>query len=69
MIGRPNNNSIDLNRDFPDLDRILYSNEEEHIQKNNHLMDQVRRLDHLVGLKQILKNMILSELFCSISGM
>jgi len=47
LIGRTNNNSIDLNRDFPDLDRILYSNEEEHIQKNNHLMDQVRRLDHL----------------------
>ena len=48
MIGRANNNSIDLNRDFPDLDRLLYAEEEDRSIHNNHLMDQIRRLDHPV---------------------
>lgn len=46
LKGRANNNSVDLNRDFPDLDRIMYSNEARHVQHNNHLMDQLRGLDH-----------------------
>nr|XP_045582871.1 carboxypeptidase E-like [Procambarus clarkii] len=46
LKGRANNNSVDLNRDFPDLDRIMYSNEARHIMHNNHLMDQLRDLDH-----------------------
>ncbi|XP_046440014.1 carboxypeptidase E-like [Daphnia pulex] len=46
LIGRANNNSVDLNRDFPDLDRLLYSEEEERTVRNNHLMDQIRHLDH-----------------------
>ncbi|XP_071515213.1 carboxypeptidase E-like [Panulirus ornatus] len=46
LTGRENNNSVDLNRDFPDLDRIMYSNEARHIQHNNHLMNQLRGLDH-----------------------
>jgi hypothetical protein len=45
LIGRSNNNSVDLNRDFPDLDRIVYENEGDENMINNHLMDQVRRLD------------------------
>jgi carboxypeptidase E/carboxypeptidase D len=49
LIGRANNNSVDLNRDFPDLDRLLYSEEEERTVRNNHLMDQIRHLDHPVG--------------------
>ncbi|XP_068211125.1 carboxypeptidase E-like [Palaemon carinicauda] len=46
LTGRANNNSVDLNRDFPDLDRIMYSNEIRHVQHNNHLMDHLRALDH-----------------------
>lgn len=48
MIGRSNANGIDLNRDFPDLDRIMFGNEMLHIKNNNHLMDQVKTLDHPV---------------------
>lgn len=48
LIGRANNNSVDLNRDFPDLDRLLYAEEDEPIVRNNHLMDQIRHLDHPV---------------------
>ncbi|XP_044735136.1 carboxypeptidase E-like [Chrysoperla carnea] len=44
LIGRLNNNSVDLNRNFPDLDRIAFSNEENHIYHNNHLLAQVERL-------------------------
>ncbi|ROT74092.1 putative carboxypeptidase E-like [Penaeus vannamei] len=46
LRGRSNNNSVDLNRDFPDLDRIMYSNEARHNNYNNHLMAQLKRLDH-----------------------
>lgn len=46
LLGRENANNVDLNRDFPDLDRIVYSREEG--DKNNHLMDVVKGLDHRV---------------------
>lgn len=49
LVGRTNNNSVDLNRDFPDLDRLLYAEEDERSIRNNHLMDQIRHLDHPVG--------------------
>jgi hypothetical protein len=45
LTGRANANNVDLNRDFPDLDRIVYSNDEA---VNNHLMDLVKHLDHKV---------------------
>ncbi|KAJ8920476.1 hypothetical protein NQ315_005344 [Exocentrus adspersus] len=45
LIGRTNNNSIDLNRNFPDLDRIIFTNEEDHIDHNNHLLEQLSRLN------------------------
>jgi len=48
LIGRTNNNSVDLNRDFPDLDRLLYADEDGETLGNNHLMDRVRLLDHPV---------------------
>merc|ERR1711935_1134834 len=51
-----------MNRDFPDLDRIAYSNEEEHQEYNNHLMDFVKHLDHKIQpetesvMKMIMEN-------------
>merc|ERR1712038_712916 len=62
LIGRTNANNMDLNRDFPDLDRIAYSNEEEHQEYNNHLMDFVKHLDHKIQpetesvMKMIMEN-------------
>ncbi|CAH0559396.1 unnamed protein product [Brassicogethes aeneus] len=44
LIGRRNNNSVDLNRNFPNLDRIMYSNEENDINENNHLLERINRL-------------------------
>jgi len=48
LIGRSNANNVDLNRDFPNLDRIAYSNEEQHVAQNNHLMDSIQYLDHKI---------------------
>ncbi|KAF2893301.1 hypothetical protein ILUMI_12857 [Ignelater luminosus] len=45
LIGRTNNNSVDLNRNFPDLDRIMFTNEQNHIDHNNHILQQVDRLN------------------------
>lgn len=46
LIGRNNNNSVDLNRNFPDLDRIMYSMDVElgRTHRNNHLLDLVDTL-------------------------
>ncbi|CAH1381469.1 unnamed protein product [Tenebrio molitor] len=44
LIGRTNNNSFDLNRNFPNLDRIMFTNEENHLDHNNHLLEQLTRL-------------------------
>ncbi|KAG0715085.1 Carboxypeptidase E [Chionoecetes opilio] len=46
LAGRSNNNSVDLNRDFPDLDTVMYINEARHTRMNNHLMEQLQRLDY-----------------------
>ncbi|XP_046667545.1 carboxypeptidase E-like isoform X3 [Homalodisca vitripennis] len=44
MVGRANNNSVDLNRNFPDLDHIMFGYEQAHIDHNNHLLAMVDRL-------------------------
>ena len=62
LIGRTNANNVDLNRDFPNLDRIVYSNEEHHQNLNNHLMEYVQHLDHKIQpetesvMKMIMEN-------------
>jgi len=38
LVGRNNANDVDLNRDFPDLDRIMFSG----VQHNNHLMKNAK---------------------------
>ncbi|XP_046340007.1 carboxypeptidase E-like [Haliotis rufescens] len=37
LIGRSNNNSVDLNRNFPDLNKLMYQHEAQHKGRNNHL--------------------------------
>lgn len=44
LIGRDNAEGVDLNRNFPDLDKIIFSNEAYYNDVNNHLMQMV---DHL----------------------
>merc|ERR1712076_276527 len=45
LIGRENAVNVDLNRDFPDLDRLIYTHDDI---VNNHLMDYVKHVDHRV---------------------
>ena len=49
LVGRTNNHSVDLNRNFPDLDRIMFGNEQAHIDHNNHLLQQLDRLSQPVS--------------------
>ncbi|CAH0728768.1 unnamed protein product, partial [Brenthis ino] len=44
LIGRYNNNSVDLNRNFPDLDAITFELERQGISHNNHLLKDLTRL-------------------------
>ncbi|VVD02817.1 unnamed protein product [Leptidea sinapis] len=44
LIGRNNNHSVDLNRNFPDLDAITFEFERQGISHNNHLLRDVTRL-------------------------
>ena len=50
LLGRTNANNVDLNRDFPNLDRIAFGNEEHHISQNNHLLEKIKFLDHKVSI-------------------
>merc|ERR1711935_830590 len=62
LIGRTNANNVDLNRDFPDLDRIVYSSQGTQREYNNHLMEYVKHLDHKIQpetesvMKMIMEN-------------
>ncbi|XP_077290572.1 carboxypeptidase E-like isoform X2 [Arctopsyche grandis] len=44
LIGRKNNHSVDLNRNFPDLDRIMFTYEKTGYGQNNHLLPELDRL-------------------------
>ncbi|GBP04303.1 Carboxypeptidase E [Eumeta japonica] len=44
LLGRSNNHSVDLNRNFPDLDAITFELEREGINHNNHLLRDITRL-------------------------
>lgn len=44
LIGRYNNHSVDLNRNFPDLDAITFEYERLGIQENNHLLPEIKLL-------------------------
>lgn len=44
LIGRTNNHSVDLNRNFPDLDAITFEFERQGINHNNHLLKDLTRL-------------------------
>ncbi|KAJ0179858.1 hypothetical protein K1T71_004449 [Dendrolimus kikuchii] len=44
LIGRANNHSVDLNRNFPDLDAITFELERQGINHNNHLLKDLTRL-------------------------
>lgn len=48
LIGRNNAEGVDLNRNFPDLDRIIFDNEAYYNDVNNHLMQMVDRLSQPV---------------------
>jgi len=48
LLGRTNANNVDLNRDFPNLDRIAYSNEQNDLEHNHHLLESVKFLDHKI---------------------
>ena len=37
LLGRTNANGVDLNRDFPDLNKVMYQSEKEKDGSNNHL--------------------------------
>nr|USU81843.1 M14 metal carboxypeptidase 12 [Antheraea pernyi] len=44
IVGRANNHSVDLNRNFPDLDAITFEFERQGINHNNHLLRDLTRL-------------------------
>ena len=72
MIGRTNANNVDLNRDFPDLDRIVYSSEGTQREYNNHLMEYVKHLDHKIQpetesvMKMIMENPFVVRFFLAL---
>ncbi|XP_041362509.1 carboxypeptidase E-like [Gigantopelta aegis] len=51
LIGRNNSNNVDLNRNFPNLNMIMYQHERDHKGKNNHLEKMEFALSHAENLQ------------------
>jgi hypothetical protein len=45
LAGSTSNNSVDPNRNFPYLDRIVFSNEQALVSHNNHILEQADCLE------------------------
>lgn len=51
LVGRANNNDVDLNRNFPDLNKIYYRIKNKPFHQNNHLDEHFEMVEKLKGIQ------------------